>query len=110
MEIKQGDIILLELDPTKGHEQRGFRPCVCLSNDLIFKFSNVIVIAPISNTKRKNPMYYPLAGYEISGKILLDQIRTIDPKARKARVLEKLEIDDLDKVLNRVKLVFDKNI
>lgn len=106
--VKQGDIISVQLNPTQGHEQQGFRPCVCLSNDVVFKFSNVIIVAPISNTQRDYPFYFNLNGYHTSGKILLDQIRTIDPKARKIKHIEKLRNDDLEDILHLSSFIFQK--
>jgi len=32
---QQGDIIKLDLDPRKGHEQQGFRPVIVLSNNIV---------------------------------------------------------------------------
>jgi mRNA-degrading endonuclease toxin of MazEF toxin-antitoxin module len=47
----QGDIIKINLDPKKGHEQAGYRPYICLSNKIISDYANIAIFAPISNTK-----------------------------------------------------------
>jgi len=54
---QQGDIIKLDLNPRKGHEQQGFRPVIVLSNDIVSQYTNVIIAAPISTTQRKLPLY-----------------------------------------------------
>ena len=36
----QGDIIKINLDPKKGHEQAGYRPYICLSNKIIITKAN----------------------------------------------------------------------
>jgi mRNA interferase MazF len=56
----QGDIIKINLDPKQGHEQKGYRPYICLSNRLISDYANIAVFVPISNTKRQYPLYIPL--------------------------------------------------
>ena len=33
MSYKQGDIVFTNLDPVRGHEQAGDRPCLIISND-----------------------------------------------------------------------------
>lgn len=106
--VKQGDIIDVQLSPTQGHEEQGFRPCVCLSNNTVYKYSHIIIVAPISNTQRIYPLYYKLNNYNTTGQILLDQLRAIDPKARKIEYLEKLNDDDLNQVLQLTNLIFQK--
>ena len=42
---QQGDIIKLDLDPRKGHEQQGFRPVIVLSNNIVSQYTNVVIAA-----------------------------------------------------------------
>lgn len=107
--VKQGDIIKLNLDPRKGHEQKGYRPYICLSNDLINKTSNIGVFAPISNTQRNYPFYYPLRDVKTTGKVLLDQLIAIDYQSRKYNFVESVSDLLLTELLDRVKFVFEKN-
>ncbi|MCL2086133.1 MAG: type II toxin-antitoxin system PemK/MazF family toxin [Oscillospiraceae bacterium] len=108
---KQGDIIKINLDPKQGHEQKGYRPYLCLSNKLISAFSNIAVFAPISNTSREYPFYYPLDALNLKtkGKILLDQLVAIDYNARKFVTVEAISKAEMSKILALVKLVFDEN-
>ena len=84
----QGDIIKINLDPRKGHEQAGFRLYICLSNKMISDYANIAIFAPISNTSRKYPLYVPLQKTKTSGSVLLDQPVTIDYNARDFRYVE----------------------
>ncbi|MDL2211811.1 type II toxin-antitoxin system PemK/MazF family toxin [Erysipelotrichaceae bacterium OttesenSCG-928-M19] len=106
--VKQGDIIMVSLDPTKGHEQQGFRPCLCLSNELVYQHSHLIIVAPISNTKRVYPLYYELTDYVITGKVMLDHLKSIDPKARKFVYKESLRKEDLLNILDLAQAIFDQ--
>lgn len=98
--VEQGDIIRLDLNPTKGHEQQGFRPVLVISNNIYNKKTTFRVVYPISNTKRDFELYIPLdERTKTQGKILADQLRTIDINARQYSYIEKLPDDILDTVL-----------
>jgi mRNA interferase MazF len=119
----QGDIIKINLDPKKGHEQAGYRPYICLSNKVISDYANIAVFAPISNTKRQYPLYIPLPDHsdqglrsadkplqgQTTGAILLDQIVTIDYNARQFRYIETVSPGFLKNLLDTVVLIFQKN-
>jgi mRNA interferase MazF len=105
----QGDIIKVNLDPKKGHEQMGYRPYICLSNELISDYANIAVFAPISNTKRQYPFYIPLKDTETTGAVLLDQMVTIDYNARQFRYIETVSGEFLKNLLETVVLVFQNN-
>jgi mRNA interferase MazF len=106
----QGEIIKINPDPRKGHEQAGYRPYICLSHRLISDYANIAVFAPISNTKRQYPLYIPLRDTkETTGIILLDQLVTIDYKARQFRYIETVSRGFLKDLLDTVVLVFQNN-
>ena len=76
---QQGDIIKVNLNPRIGHEQQGFRPVIILSNNIVSKFTNVVITAPISTTKRRLPLYYDLPdNLNTKGTVLLDQLVALD--------------------------------
>lgn len=106
--VRQGSIIKINLDPKAGHEQRGYRPYICLSHSIVTKYSNIAIFAPISNTGRSYPFYVPLDGTASTGKVLLDQLVTIDYNARNYRYVEDTPDDLLEKLLARVKVLFEK--
>ena len=75
---KQGDIIMLDLDPVKGHEQSGHRPALVVSNADFNGASNLTWVCPITNTDRKKPMDIRLEGAQTTGYILCEHIRAVD--------------------------------
>jgi mRNA interferase MazF len=80
---QQGDIIKINLNPRIGHEQQGFRPVIVLSNNIVSKYTNVVITAPISTTQRRLPLYQDLPdSLTTKGTVLLDQLVTLDYKAR----------------------------
>lgn len=107
----QGDILLLNTAPRSGHEQTGKRPYIVLSHDIIADYSNVVIVAPISSTKRNYPLYVsinPSYGMKTSGKVLLDQLTTIDYETRQCVFLETAHEKLIDELLLKVRTVFQK--
>ena len=49
VEIKRGDIILVNLEPVKGSERGGVRPCLIIQNDKGNKYSPLTIIAPLTS-------------------------------------------------------------
>ena len=78
MEIKQYQIILVNLDPTIGSEIKKTRPCVVISPDEMNKFLHTVVIAPMTMSSKKYPTRVKVKHDNKIGWIVLDQIRTID--------------------------------
>jgi mRNA interferase MazF len=105
----QGDIIKINLDPKQGHEQKGYRPYICLSHHLVSDYANIAVFAPISNTSRRYPLYIPLEKTTTKGAVLLDQLVTIDYNARQFKYIETVGDDFLEELLKRVVVIFQSN-
>ena len=104
---QQGDIITIDLDPRMGHEQQGFRPVIILSNDIVSQYTNVVIVAPISTTQRRLPLYYNLPdNLNTKGTVLLDQLVTLDYKARSFKFIEKVSLDFLNQLLNITRRIF----
>lgn len=82
----RGDVWMADLDPTRGHEQAGQRPCVVISNDHFNHGSaDLLVVVPLTSRRRTVaiPLHVPIGlpegGLTIPSTALCDQIRTIDP-------------------------------
>ena len=108
---RQGDILLLDTAPRSGHEQTGKRPYIVLSHDMIANYSNVATVAPISSTSRNYPLYVsinPDYGMKTTGKVLLDQLTTIDYEARACVFLEKAHERLVEELLMKVRTIFQK--
>jgi mRNA interferase MazF len=101
--VKQGDIIKLDLSPTIGHEQSGYRPAVVISNDFVLSRTNMVYIAPITNSIRHFPLHVVLDDRtKTTGEILCEQVKAVDLNARQSTLVEHLPDDILEKVLTRV--------
>ena len=104
---QQGDIITIDLDPRMGHEQQGFRPVIILSNNIVSQYTNVVIAAPVSTTQRRLPLYCNLPdNLNTKGTVLLDQLVTLDYKARSFNFIEKVPSDFLTQLLNITRRIF----
>lgn len=101
MEMKQYQIILVNLDPTIGSEIKKTRPCVVVSPDEMNKFLRTLVIAPMTTSSKNYPTRIEVKHDNKIGWIVLDQIRTIDKKriVRQLGRLSKPEIKELKSII-----------
>ena len=86
MEIKQYEIVLVNLDPTIGSEIKKTRPCVVISPNEMNKYLQTIVIAPLTSSLKPYPTRVEVKQEKTKAWIALDQIRTID----RTRLVKKL--------------------
>jgi len=104
---QQGDIIKLNLNPRIGHEQQGFRPVIVMSNNIIARYTHVVIVAPISTTQRSLPLYRDLPdGLTTRGTVLLDQLITLDYKARSFQFIETVHTEFLLQLLDITRRIF----
>jgi len=105
-ELEQGDIIYLDFDPAKGHEQKGLRPCIVLTKPHRF-LGYMFGVAPISNTLREYPLHLPIPdGLKTTGKVLLDQHRMVDIEERGFAFVEKPPADFVRECVIKLKLLY----
>jgi mRNA interferase MazF len=99
--VKQGDIIWLDFDPQTGHEQKGRRPALVISNETFNNFSSLAIVCPITNTNKNHPFHVKLdKRTKTKGVVLSDQSRTLDIKARNYEFIEKIPNDILIEVID----------
>ncbi len=99
MDLKQYQIVLINLDPTIGSEIRKTRPCVIISPDEMNKYLRTVIIAPMTTKSKDYPTRIKTKFNGKTGWIVIDQIRTIDKK-RIIRVLGELNVSEIKKVKN----------
>ncbi len=96
MEIKQYQIVLVNLDPTIGSEMKKSRPCVVISPNEMNMYLQTIVIAPMTTSSKSYPTRVETRHQKKKGWIVLDQIRTID-RLRIVHILGKLSENEIQK-------------
>lgn len=80
---EQGDIIFIEFNPQVGHEQKGKRPALVVSNYTFNKFTKLVMLCPITNTDRSFPLHVKLdERTKTTGVIMCEQVKSLDYNAR----------------------------
>jgi mRNA interferase ChpB len=108
--MKRGDIYLVSLDPTAGHEQSGSRPVLIVSPQDFNEASQLPVVLPITNGgefARRLGFAVPITGIKTTGIVRCDQPRVLDLSARNARKVDSLPEHLMDEVLARVATLFE---
>ena len=108
--MKRGDIFLASLDPTEGHEQRGYRPVLIVSPSEFNEATRLPVILPITTGgrfARRIQFAVPISGIKTIGVVRCDQPRVLDLHARKGRKVDTLPQAILDEVLAKVVTIFE---
>jgi len=108
--MKRGDIYLVSLDPTAGHEQNGSRPILIVSPAEFNEATKLPVILPITNGgefARRLGFSVSLTGIKTTGVVRCDQPRVIDLAARHARKVDTLPTSIMEEVLAKVATLFE---
>jgi mRNA interferase MazF len=98
--LDRGTVVLVELDPTVGHEQRGVRPCIAVSDPAVNADQRfpLIAVVPVTGTPGEGALYPELAsgksGFTKTSYALIDHLRSID-KRRIRRVFGCVAEDEL---------------
>lgn len=97
---KQGDIVFLDFNPTKGHEQKGKRPAIIVSTNVFNKYTGMAMVCPISSNNKAFPTHYLLEdSKKIFGSVLCEHIRSIDYTIRNVSFIEKASENDFISVM-----------
>ena len=88
MEVSRFDVVLVSLDPTVGREIKKTRPCLVVSPDEMNHHISTVIVAPMTSKGRDYPTRVSCVFKGTKGRIVLDQIRTVDRK----RIIKKLGV------------------
>ena len=103
MKLGRGAVVVVELDPTVGHEQRSVRPCIIVSDPDVIGDQRfwLVCVVPVTGTPGEGLLYPALApgqsGLAKKSFALIDQLRSID-KRRIRRVFGELAREEITAV------------
>jgi mRNA interferase MazF len=103
VKLERGTVALVTLDPTVGHEQRGRRPCVIVSDPDVTADQRfgLVAVVPVSGAGGEGALYPALApgrsGLRKKSFALVDQIRSVD-KRRVDRIFGRIPREELDAI------------
>ncbi|MBA4418123.1 MAG: mRNA-degrading endonuclease [Syntrophus sp. (in: bacteria)] len=101
---KKGDFVAVTFDPQSGHEQKGRRPALVVSNTLFNEQTGLAMVCPLTTTDRRYPFHVAIENDPlITGFVMVEQVKSIDYQARKTKFIGKAS----DEVLNMVLSILD---
>jgi mRNA interferase ChpB len=109
--LERGDIFDVDLEPTKGREQRGRRPVIVVTT-AEFNRHNAPIVCPITGggeSARLKGFAVPLsgAGTKTDGVVLCNQPRVLDISARRGKRIERAPDSVVDEVLAALQDIFE---
>lgn len=102
---ERGDIVKLNLSPTRGREQFGYRPMLIITPKKLNRQNGLATGCPITSTIRGNPFEVVINVPKIKGAILVDQVRTIDWVTRRAKYVGEATHDSIQNVCYKLDLL-----
>lgn len=109
MNLIRGTIVLVSLDPTQGHEQRGVRPCVIITEPEVIRDQRfpMVCVVPVTKTQGEGALYPSIdpgrSGLRTRSFALVDQVRSID-KRRITKKFGQISDKDLKKIEEGLRL------
>ncbi|MBX7255974.1 MAG: type II toxin-antitoxin system PemK/MazF family toxin [Candidatus Hydrogenedentes bacterium] len=98
---RQGDLVSVTLDPQSGHEQKGRRSAIVVSKTTFNRHTGMALLCPITNTNREYPFHVPLDNEgKVTGFVMVEQIKSVDFRARSVKYITKASDNLLDEVLS----------
>ncbi|NBD74306.1 endoribonuclease MazF [Patescibacteria group bacterium] len=100
----RGDVVWVDLNPTRGHEQARVRPALVLSPRSYNRKTSLILACPITSHAKGYPFEVPISVQKekIEGVVLVDQVRSLDWRERNVRYAGKATDDVLDEVTGKL--------
>lgn len=102
---RRGEVYLVSLDPTTGREIQKTRPCLVVSPDELNLHLDTFTVAPMTTGGRANPFRVPCRFGGKEGRVVLDQVRTVD-RRRLVKRLGRLGPSTVSKVLAVLREMF----
>src|SRR4030042_4882336 len=98
---QKGDFVAVTVDPQPGHEQRGRLPALVVSNTLFNKHTGLAIVCPLANRERGFPFHVAVGNDpNVTGFVMVEQVKSIDFRARKAARIGRASDSVLEEVLS----------
>jgi mRNA interferase MazF len=100
---ERGDLIWIEFSPQLGHEQGGYRPSLVVTSRSYNEPSGLLLACPITSHVKDYPFEVLLPStLSIKGAILVDQLKCLDWRTRKYKLIGRLPLQTLDEVVAKL--------
>ena len=96
-----GDLIWLDFDPAKGHEQAGHRPALVLTPRIYNKQTLLCIACPVTSKARAHATEVAVDG-AISGVVLTNQVKCVSWSTRYSRFIGVAPAETITDVRERI--------
>jgi mRNA interferase MazF len=104
---KKGDIVWVEFNPQKGHEQKGHRPAIVISTFKYNQKTGLAIVCPITSKIKGYPFEVKIDGKFIKGVVLADQVKSLDYRARNFQFIETADNLIIIDILFKLKILLE---
>jgi mRNA interferase MazF len=97
---QKGDFIIANFNPQSGHEQKGLRPALVISNNPFNEITGLVIVCPLTSSERAFPLHVAVTDNpDVHGFVMVEQVKSIDYKARKVKRIGRASDSVLEEVL-----------
>ena len=98
---RKGDFVAVTFGPKSGHEQKGRRPALVVSNTLFNEHTGLAIVCPLTKTDRGFPFHVAVVNDpEVTGFVMVEEVKSINFCARKAKRIGRASDGVLEEVLS----------
>ncbi len=102
-DLKRGDVVWADLEPTVGHEQAGHRPVLVVSDDVFNRHSGTVIAMAITSQPQKAgyPLTLKLSAHKLPSEawVKISQIRTLSTE-RLGKKIGRVENKELERAID----------
>lgn len=102
-----GDVVWIDFDPVRGHEQGGYRLALVISPKYYSKRSKIVLVCPITSKEKGYPYEVVFSGKKAEGVILVDQLKSFDFSVRQMKFIEKIDGNILCEIKDKIHALID---
>lgn len=97
--LKMGDVVIMDFSPTKGHEQKGYRPALVVSDAALQARTGMVWLVPVTSASDKFPTHFKLETKQgnVTGTVLCEHIRAVDPSSRNPKLVDEATEETIEK-------------
>ena len=101
----RGDLVWIEMNPQAGREQAGRRPAFVVSPKSYNGKVGLALLCPLTSKVKGYPFEVAVEGKTVQGVVLADQVKSLDWKARRARLVERADRAVVSEVLAKIEVL-----
>ena len=103
----RGDLVWIDLNPTKGKEQAKVRPAIVVSPKVYNQKVGLAIMCPVTSVAKGYPFEVETKDKNTTGVILSDRVRSLDWKARNLKFIAKAKPSVIQEVQTKLLLLID---